>query len=146
LRVGRRPGSGVIVNREGTSSPPGTLRGGDADVVIILADGRRLRGRTLGANNGIDSGMCLITTRPCFRSVEIGEVGPSQEGGLGACRSDIPAASDRPAPSCALGRLQDVNAKFLVSDCSLVGGDSGDRSSTCMAGYRIHSRIGGKVS
>src|SRR5207248_5307762 len=67
LRVGNAQGSGVIINREGYILTAGHVSGAtDRDAIIILPDGRRLRGRTLGANNGIDSGMVLITEKAEF--------------------------------------------------------------------------------
>src|SRR5438105_3600727 len=72
LRIGPVQGSGVIIHREGYILTAGHVSGAaNQDVLIILADGRRLQGRTLGANNNIDSGMVRITEKADFNHVEM---------------------------------------------------------------------------
>jgi serine protease Do len=117
------------------------------DVTIILADGRRLKGRTLGANFGIDSGLVRITERADFDCVEMAKSSAVTKGQwcltLGHPNGYKPG---RP-PVVRLGRLQGVHVNALISDCALVGGDSGgplfDMHGRVIG---IHSRIGDKVS
>lgn len=148
LRIGTAQGSGVIVNRDGYILTAGHVSGAaNQNAVIILPDGSRLRGRTLGANNGIDSGMVLITDKVNFPFVEMAKSAGLAKGQW--CLSLGHPGGYKPGrpPVVRLGRLQDVNEKVLVSDCSLVGGDSGgplfDMHGRVIG---IHSRIGGKVS
>jgi serine protease Do len=148
LRVGNAQGSGVIINREGYILTAGHVSGAtDRDAIIILPDGRRLRGRTLGANNGIDSGMVLITEKAEFPFVNMAKSADLKKGDW--CLSLGHPGGYKPGrpPVVRVGRLQDVNPKLLISDCALVGGDSGgplfDMHGRVIG---IHSRIGGKVS
>lgn len=161
-------GSGVIVSPDGlvltaahVIAPPG--RGGqrkdedgDRHVILELYDGTKVKGKVLGRNPGADSGMVKIT----------GEV-PKSAKWPGAKDGKWPAADigdsasvkpgqwvitlghpggpkrDRRAP-VRVGQLQKtLNAKAIVSDCTLVGGDSGgplfDLTGKVIG---IHSRIG----
>src|SRR5437764_8264622 len=117
LRVGNAQGSGVIINREGYILTAGHVSGAtDRDAIIILPDGRRLRGRTLGANNGIDSGMVLITEKADFPFVSMAKSADLKKGDW--CLSLGHPGGYKPGrpPVVRVGRLQDVNPKLLVSD------------------------------
>lgn len=148
LRVGGGQGSGVIIDREGNILTAGHVSGkADQDVVVILHDGARLKGKTLGANNTIDSGMARITEKVDFPHVEMAKSADLKKGQW--CLSLGHPGGYKPgrAPVARLGRIQDVNEKTIVTDCALVGGDSGgplfDMQGRVIG---IHSRIGGKVS
>ena len=148
LRVGNRQGSGVIVNREGHILTAGHVCGAvNRDVTVILMDGRRLRGRTLGANNTIDSGMAVITDQADFPSVEMAKSAALKKGQWCLALGHPGGYKIGRPPVVRLGRLQGVSAKLLVSDCALVGGDSGgplfDMHGRVIG---IHSRIGDKLS
>ncbi len=56
LRIGNAQGSGVIIDHEGHILTAGHVSGkANVEAIVVLPDGRRLHGKTLGANNGIDS-------------------------------------------------------------------------------------------
>ncbi len=148
LRLGGAQGSGVIVDRDGTILTAGHVTmDADRDVSIILHDNSRLKGRTLGINNGIDSGMVKITEKgdfafaPVAKSIELKKgqwcLALGHPGGL---------KPGRP-PVVRVGRIQSITESTIVTDCALVGGDSGgplfDMHGRVIG---IHSRIGGKVS
>src|SRR5262245_44486744 len=58
IQAGQGSGSGVIVSADGYVLTAGHVSGeANRDVTLILHDGRRVKAKTLGANNGIDSGM-----------------------------------------------------------------------------------------
>ena len=148
LRVGNGQGSGVIINSEGHILTAGHVSGDAGRVVtIILHDGRRLRGKTLGANNGIDSGLVVITEKAEFTYVDMGKSADLKKGVW--CLSLGHPGGYKPGrpPVVRLGRLQDVAIKALNSDCALVGGDSGgplfDMHGRVIG---IHSRINGQVT
>jgi serine protease Do len=148
LRVGSAQGSGVIIDKEGHILTAGHVSGGaDRDAVIILADGRRLKGRTLGSNIGIDSGMALITEKADFPFVEMAKSADLKKGDWCLSLGHPGGYKANRPPVVRLGRLQQVTQKILESDCSLVGGDSGgplfDMHGRVIG---IHSRIGGRVS
>ncbi len=148
LRLAGAQGSGVIVDRDGTVLTAGHVTmDADRDVTVILHDNSKLKGRTLGVNNGIDSGMVKITDRadfafaPVAKSVELKKgqwcLALGHPGGL---------KPGRP-PVVRVGRIQSITETTIVTDCALVGGDSGgplfDMYGRVIG---IHSRIGGKVS
>ena len=148
LRVGNSQGSGVIIDREGRILTAGHVSGEvGRDATIIFPDGRRLHGKTLGANNGIDSGMAIITEKSDFTFVEMAKSATLKKGDW--CLSLGHPGGYKPGrpPVVRLGRIQNLDAKTLVSDCALVGGDSGgplfDMHGRVIG---IHSRIGGRVN
>src|SRR5687767_1631473 len=62
LRIGQGSGSGVIISKDGYVLTAGHVSGKDGrEATVILPDGRKLKGKTLGANHGIDSGLIKIT-------------------------------------------------------------------------------------
>jgi serine protease Do len=148
LRVGNAQGSGVIINREGHILTAGHVSGAaNREVTIILHDGRRLRGKTLGANNGIDSGMAVITEKADFSFVEMAKSADLKRGQWCLALGHPGGLKPGRQPVVRLGRVQNRDAKVIVSDCALVGGDSGGPLFN-MHGrvIGIHSRIGGRVS
>src|SRR5215212_9733449 len=65
LVIGQNAGSGVIVNEEGYILTAGHVSGEPGqEAIVLLPDGTRLKGKTLGRNDGIDSGMIKITSKP----------------------------------------------------------------------------------
>ena len=65
LQMGGSSGSGVIVNKDGLVLTAGHVSGRPGRAVtVVLADGRRLKGKALGAHKGSDSGMVRITDPP----------------------------------------------------------------------------------
>ena len=146
LQVGNSAGSGVIVNSEGIILTAGHVSGNpNTKVWVILSDGRRVRGLTLGANHGIDSGMIKILEKqkggwPFVPMAKSKEIKPGQwviaTGHPGGYRPD------RTAP-VRLGRVLFNNDNVICTDCTLVGGDSGGPLFN-MRGelVAIHSRIG----
>ncbi len=124
--VGQGAGSGVIVSADGLVLTAGHVIGkANRRATLLLPDGRRLRGRTLGANHEIDAGMVQIENPPAdlpFLPIapmlpKIGEwvVTTGQPGGT---------LDDR-APPLRLGRVLGVDDDWVCTDCTLVGGDSG---------------------
>jgi serine protease Do len=148
VRVGNTQGSGVIVDRDGRILTAGHVSGAAGrEATIIFADGQRARGKTLGANNDIDSGMVILTENVAITPVEMAKSAEVKKGqwclALGHPNGFQPG---RP-PVARLGRVQSVHAVGIITDCVLVGGDSGgplvDMNGRVVG---IHSRIGGKVS
>lgn len=159
ILIGFGAGSGVIVNDEGLiltaahvitgedlSGKTGSYEAG-RKCKIVLPDGRRVNGETLGVNSDNDVGMVKITDkgpnngkwpfRPMGKSaslkkgqwvVALGHPGGPKEG--------------RP-PVARLGRVETNNKDIVRSNCTLVGGDSGgplfDLDGNVVG---IHSRIG----
>src|SRR5262245_36960756 len=81
LRIGGSSGSGVIIDKEGHVLTAGHVSGKpDQDVQIILYDGKKVKGKTLGGNRGIDSGMVKISDKGEYPFVDMGTSADLQKG------------------------------------------------------------------
>jgi serine protease Do len=153
LQIGGGQGSGVIITDDGfvltaahVSGTPGR------NVTVFLSDGRRVAGKTMGANNAMDAGLRQLTPQ-----------GPLPEG-KGPTAALGTSSGLRPGQWCVamghpggyrngrtaplrLGRVLEVRVNAVRTDCTLVGGDSGgplfDMHGRVIG---IHSRIGGTLS
>lgn len=149
VELGRAAGSGVIVSRDGLVLTAAHVIGRPGRIAWVeLPDGRRLRGRTLGANHEADAGMIRLENPPSDlpyaplskrRKLSVGEwvITTGQPGGI---------VSDR-APPVRLGRVLVALDDMVCTDCKLVGGDSGGPLFN-MRGevVAIHSSIGPMIT
>ena len=124
--VGVSGGTGVVVSEDGlvlTVAHVGVHAG--RQVAITFPDGRRVRGKTLGNDEGVDAGMVKIT-----------EPGPWPHAELGASRDlrtgqwcltlGYPVSFDHgKPPSVRIGRVLRVAPSLIITDCAIMGGDSG---------------------
>lgn len=148
LRIGNAQGSGVVIDREGHILTAGHVSGAaNREATIIFPDGKRLRGKTLGANHGIDSGMVVITEKADFPHLEMARSADLQKGQWCLTLGHPGGYKPGRPPVVRLGRVQQCDDKAIMTDCVLVGGDSGgplfDMHGRVIG---IHSRIGGKVT
>lgn len=148
LRIGNAQGSGVLIDREGRILTAGHVSGeAGREATVIFPDGRRAKGRTLGANNNIDSGMVILTERIEFVHVPMAKSSDVHRGDWCLSLGHPGGYKPNRPPVVRIGRIQGFDKTALVSDCALVGGDSGgplfDMHGKVIG---IHSRIGGKVS
>ncbi len=141
-------GSGVIVSRDGYVLTAGHVSGKpNTHIIIVLSNGRRVRAVTLGANNGIDSGMAKILDRGDYPFVPIGSAKNLVQGQW-VVSLGHPGGyhSDRP-PVVRLGRILLDRETLIASDGPLFSGDSGgpmlDLDGRLVG---IHSRIGSTTS
>lgn len=147
VQIGAAQGSGVIVSKEGYVLTAAHVAGRpDRNVTLVFSDGRKVRGRTLGMDRGFDAGLIRILDPPPagkdwpFVSLATDAVKPGQwcaalghPGGYEAGRT----------PVLRVGRVLSVLKTVVVTDCPLVGGDSGgplfDMQGRVIG---VHSRIG----
>jgi serine protease Do len=149
VRIGPGNGSGVIVSKDGYVLTAGHVAGvPDRDVDIILSDGHRVRGKTLGINYGIDSGLIRITGEK--RDWPFAEMGDASKLKAGQwCLALGHPGGYRPGrtPPVRLGRVLVKSDRVLRTDCALVGGDSGgplfDLDGKVIG---IHTSIGGSMT
>jgi serine protease Do len=148
LQVGGASGSGVIVSEDGIILTAGHVSGEPGrKIKVILHDGRKVDGVTLGRWSQIDSGMAQITTEGKWPYAEIG-VSKDLKVDQWCISTGHPGGykKDRP-PVVRLGRIGFSNGNMVQSDCTLVGGDSGgplfDMSGKVIG---IHSRIGNPLT
>jgi serine protease Do len=147
LRIGGSSGSGVIL-KDGYILTAGHVSGKpDQDVQIILHDGKKIKGKTLGANRGIDSGMIKITDEGEFPYAEMGDITDLKKGAWCLAIGHPNGFQTGRSPVVRLGRVLETNKSFLRSDCTLVGGDSGgplfDMTGKVIG---VHSRIGSPIT
>ena len=151
-------GSGVIVRDTGLILTAAHVIGDpNVPVTVVLSDGTRVQGKTLGVNPLVDSGMVQITGKPPKNATWPGaaegkwpfaEMGVSKavKSGQWLIALGHPGGpkAGRP-PAVRVGRMIDYFQKesAVRTDCPLVGGDSGGPLFD-LAGrvVGIHSRIG----
>lgn len=146
--IGMGAGSGVIVSEDGLVLTAAHVSGEPGrSCTIILPNGKRVKGKTLGTNEKLDSGMIRITdegpNNGKWPYLKVGKSASLKKGQWvvslghpGGWRRDRP-------PVARLGQIQDSTKDVLRSNCTLVGGDSGgplfDLEGNVVG---IHSRIG----
>jgi len=148
LVVGGAQGSGVIIDKEGHILTAGHVSGKpDRDVVVIFQDGKRAKGKTLGANNGIDSGMMQITDKGTWQFAEMGNSKDLKKGQWCVAIGHPGGFQPGRAPVVRVGRILETTKFLIVTDNTLVGGDSGgplfDLDGKVIG---IHSRIGPRIT
>jgi serine protease Do len=148
VRVGNAQGSGVIVSADGYVLTAAHVVGKpNRDVAFILHDGRTVKGKTLGMNSGIDAGLMKITDEGPWPFVEMGVSSQVKEGQW-CLTTGHPGGYQRGRkPVVRYGRVLTTSNSMVMTDCTLVGGDSGgplfDMEGKVIA---IHSRIGGPLT
>ncbi len=151
LKIANGQGSGVIISEDGYILTAGHVSGKPGQTAYItLLNGKQLKGKTLGRNSGIDSGLVKIIPDDNSKDMkypflEMGKSGDLKKGqwviALGHPGGQRP---NRPPP-LRLGRILIADPFIIQTDCTLVGGDSGgplfDMTGKVVG---IHSRIGDK--
>jgi serine protease Do len=148
VRVGGAWGSGVIVSADGYVLTAGHVSAvADREVMLLMPDGRRVKGKTLGANHGIDSGLVQITDKGPWPFAPMGDSTHLKPGQWCLAAGHPGGYKPGRTPVVRLGRVLDITDKFIQTDCTLVGGDSGgplfDLHGRVIG---IHSRIGTPLS
>lgn len=144
VRVGGGQGSGVIISPTGYVLTAGHVAG-DAhrEATVIFADGKKVRARTLGIDRTADAGLLQLEGNGPWPHVDMGD---TQKVKLGQwCLALGHPGGYQPGrpPVVRLGRIVQLTPRFLRTECTLVGGDSGgplfDLEGRVIG---IHSRIG----
>ena len=152
VQIGNSQGCGVIITEDGyvlTAAHVAMRQGLDA--VLTLSDGRRVRGRTLGLNREVDAGLIKIEDQlPSGQKWSHASLGTSEDlrPGMWCIAMGHPGGYMRDrAVVMRVGRILAVRPGALVTDCALIGGDSGgplfDLEGKLIG---IHSRIGNDVA
>jgi serine protease Do len=150
LQHGSTQGSGVIITGDGYILTAAHVAGRPKQrISIILHDGTRIEGVTRGVNRNMDAGLIKITSperdvsRDPWPHATLG-ASTDLEQGQWCIATGHPGGwmADRPAV-LRVGRLLRMLPSTLITDCALIGGDSGgplfDLTGKLIG---IHSRIG----
>lgn len=148
LRVGNANGSGVIISKEGYVLTAGHVSATpDRPVDIILHNGKVVRGKSLGRNVGIDSGLVKINEGEDWDFAEMGDSDALKQGEWCIAIGHPGGYMRGRPPVVRLGRIISASERVVWTDATLVGGDSGgplfDMNGKVIA---IHSRISAPTS
>lgn len=124
--VGVSDGSGVVVSEDRyVLTVAHVSERAGRTVRITFPDGRRVLGKTLGNDRGLDAGLVKITTKGKWPFVELGH-SDSLKLGQWCLAVGYPVSFDRrKLPPVRIGRLLGRSSTMLVTDCLIMGGDSG---------------------
>jgi serine protease Do len=126
IQVGQNLGSGVLVSARGHILTAGhVIESPGRRTKITLADGRVARGRTLGVNRWVDSGMVLLDDPGPWPHVEMGSVDDVASGDWVIALGHPGGVEEERPPVVRLGRVSSVDARVIRTDCTIVSGDSG---------------------
>ncbi len=124
--VGVSGGSGVVVSKDGYVLTVAHLARRAGRVVwITFPDGRRFKGKTLGNDEGVDAALVKINGKGEWPFVEMGRSGELKNGQWClAVGYPVGFAHDKP-PAVRIGRVLRRDSNVIITDCTIMGGDSG---------------------
>lgn len=145
VQIGGANGSGVIVSEDGYVLTAAHVSGRpNRPAYVTFADGRRVRARSLGANNrfGADAGLLKIEEEGKWPTAQMADDKQAKVGDW-CFALGYPGGYDKDrGPVLRVGRVINVQENVMWTDCALLGGDSGgplfDLQGRVIA---IHSRI-----
>jgi serine protease Do len=119
-------GSGVIVSRDGyVMTVAHVTNEAGRTVAVQLPDGRRVMAKTLGNDRGVDAGLMKITDEGPFPFVEMAKSSELKRGQW-CVAAGYPVSYERGKPAVVrIGRVAWHNPQVVVTDCTIMGGDSG---------------------
>ena len=142
-------GSGVIVSESGLILTAGHVIRGAEEMTIVFPNGKQTRGKVLGANYTRDSAMVqIIDKKQKWPYAEMGHSKSMKPGDLVVALGHAGGYDAVRTPPVRFGRvIARGSNKFITTDCTLIGGDSGgplfDLEGKVIG---IHSSIGDKLS
>jgi serine protease Do len=148
VQVGEASGSGVIIDQAGHVLTAAHVVGeANRDALFVLPDGKVLKGKTLGANHDLDAGLMKITEKAEFPYLEMGDSGKLKPGSWCLSLGHPGGFQRERSPVVRLGRVLSARKALVVTDCTIMPGDSGgpllDLEGKVIG---IHSRIGGALT
>ena len=119
-------GTGVVISSGGLILTAAHVIEGVDEVVVIFPDGREEKGEVLGANYTRDAGMVRLVGQGPYPFVDMGEATEARVGDYVVALGHAKGFDPNRRPPVRFGRLiADGKQRFMVSECTLVGGDSG---------------------
>ncbi|MDX1563949.1 MAG: trypsin-like peptidase domain-containing protein [Phycisphaeraceae bacterium] len=147
VRIGQGNGSGVIISKDGFVLTAAHVIGAPGrDLTVVLQDGRQLRGKSLGLFQGADAGLIKVETDQPLPAAEMGDVDKLSIGAWCVATGHSGGLQKGRTAPVRVGRVLYKRSTTMVTDCALVGGDSGGP----LFGLDgkvigIHSRIGSSL-
>lgn len=137
-------GSGVIVSKDGLILTAAHVVQGEDWMKVIFPDGREADAKVLGANYTRDAAMVKLEGKGPWPFVELGDSDKLKVGDFVVAMGHAKGFDPTRRAPVRLGRLHtDGKQRFMISECTLIGGDSGgplfDRKGRLVG---IHSSIG----
>ena len=125
-------GSGVVVTPDGyVLTVAHVSMKSDQGVTVTFPDGLEVRGRTLGNDRsegddtGVDAGLIKLSGDGPFPFVPMGKSG-TLVAGTWCLALGYPVSFERgKPPALRIGRVQRTRTTEIVTDCTIMGGDSG---------------------
>ena len=119
-------GSGVIVSKDGYVLTAGHVAmQPNQRVIFVLPDGKKVSGKSLGVNVGIDSGLMKITDPGPWPFVEMGDASSLKPGSWVVAMGHPGGFDVERSVVSRLGRVFRVRDSVIQTDCTIIGGDSG---------------------
>ncbi len=119
-------GSGVIVSEDGLILTAAHVVEGRDAMTVVFPDGRTAAAKVLGANFSRDAAMVRLTGKGPWPHVELGDSNDLKVGNFVVALGHAKGFDATRRAPVRLGRLHtDGRQRFLISECTLIGGDSG---------------------
>ncbi len=144
LQMGGGSGSAVIISVDGLVLTAAHVTSKvDQEITVVMEDGRKLKGVSLGLNSETDSAMLQIIDDGPFPFVEVDLDDSTKLGDWVFSLGHSGGFDKERGINVRVGRLVRQADSTIQSDCMLIGGDSGGPLFN-MAGelIGIHSRVG----
>jgi len=153
VRVDNAHGSGVIISPDGlVLTAAHVAMKANRDASVILSDGKQYQAKTLGMELGLDAGMVkLVSAGPTadtpWPHLKMADARQVRQGQWCLATGHPGGYRHGRQPVLRIGRILSGSESELLTDCTLVGGDSGgpllDLQGQVIG---IHSRIGAPLT
>jgi len=119
-------GSGVIVSPDGLILTAGHVTYGNDTMIVVFPDGKQAKCNVLGADYTRDVGLAKIIEPGQYPAAKLGDSDKLDLTSIVIALGHPGGFDLRRPPPARIGRISQTNmGGFLVSDCTLIGGDSG---------------------
>ena len=144
LEVAGSSGSAVIISEDGLVLTAAHVTGKvGAEMTVVMEDGRKLKGKSLGLNSETDSAMLQIEEEGPFPFVDVDLKDTTRLGDWVYSLGHSGGFDKERGINVRIGRLVREAESTIQSDCMLIGGDSGGPLFNLNGQLiGIHSRVG----
>ncbi len=119
-------GSGVVVSADGLILTAGHVTHGNETMMVAFPDGKQAKCKVLGSDYTRDVGLAKIIEPGKYAFAELGDSDKLDITTIVVSLGHPGGYDVRRTPPARIGRISSKDMEgFLVSDCTLVGGDSG---------------------